>query len=192
VILTIERYVAVCWPFHAKRILRQKLAIYSVVAVIGFVVVVNIPRWIEAQQHFRIFDGVSESDLADEFDSISLQHNPFLSGTGILRYRAYRQYYHGVVWITLIFVLPTFALTFFNFKILQQVSLSIELLTINSTSVIIRSQIHSPCTNRIAYPNLVTEKCVVLQLETLSSWLVTVVWRNNSTGNIFLEKIPLK
>jgi len=89
-------------------------------AILALAIVLNVPRWIEAQQYisnvvvglFWHWDGVKRQRLVFHRSA---------EASGFLRYRYYRQYYHGLLWITFMFGLPILALTILNFKILKQV-----------------------------------------------------------------------
>jgi len=115
--------MAVCWPFHVGRMLQGKRAIFAISLVLGFSVILNFPRWIEAQQ----YNGAGYL-LRSEYDR-NKEKGPFTTIifirtiSGILRHRLYRKIYHGWIWVTLMYILPIPGLCFFNFKIWTQVIL---------------------------------------------------------------------
>jgi len=119
--ITIERYIAVCWPFHARRMLRTTIAVYQVLIVFGFALILNVPRWIESLEYN------TEIAIDPEFgwDSVSIWHLNFERKThasGLLRDRFYRQVYHGWIWTGVMYFLPLIALAFFNFNIIREVN----------------------------------------------------------------------
>jgi len=121
VLLTIERYVAVCWPLHTKQLLGLRKTVCISFVVIFLSVFLNIPRWIEAQQSDTKIYNTLSIDLSCRGVSKHLRLERIASAAGLLRYRYYRRYYHGVIWITLVYVLPITLLTFLNSRIWKQV-----------------------------------------------------------------------
>jgi hypothetical protein len=117
VLLTLERYVAVCWPLKARSWLRPRRTAFLTLAVLLFSVLLNIPRWFEAAGSVTTFitfdpDGYS---LRWKLERRSVASN-------VLLHESYRKYYHGWAWVTLMYAVPIPLLTFLNYKIWMDVS----------------------------------------------------------------------
>jgi len=124
VLLTLERYLAVCWPLLVKRFLGLRKAVYTSVGIVFVSILFNIPRWIEAEQSDTIIYYALKR-YATPTCSASWRHlqiQRVASGSGFLRYRYYRQYYHGLTWITLMYLLPITVLVVLNLRIWKQVT----------------------------------------------------------------------
>ena len=128
VLLTLERYIAVCWPLKSKRILTQRMSIAATVLVLVFSICLNIPRWDEAQRNT-----VGSSDGDDLFKIIiPYNHDEKIQwkllrnvdDQDLLQHRDYRTFYHGLIWVTLMYGIPIPLLAALNFIIWNQVSQS--------------------------------------------------------------------
>ena len=125
VILTLERFVAVCWPLRSSRILTYKKSVTGIFLVLGCSILLNLPRWNEAQTNTV---GSTGGSLILEGFSF-LPQNPVkwkrtrdLGEVDLLQYENYRKYYHGWLWLTLMYGIPIPLLIILNFKIWIQVS----------------------------------------------------------------------
>ena len=45
--ITVERYIAICWPFHAAVMCSRRRAIKALFFILALAVAVNIPRFFE-------------------------------------------------------------------------------------------------------------------------------------------------
>jgi len=97
--------------------LRPETAIYQILIAFGFAVILNVPRWIEAQEHDT--EVYTISGYSGGFSDFVF--NRRLHTKGLLRDGIYRQAYHGWIWTGLMYFLPLLALAFFNCKIFKQV-----------------------------------------------------------------------
>jgi len=122
ILVTCERYMAVCWPFHVRRMLQGKRAVLAILLVLGFSLILNFPRWIEAQQYngagYLLRSQYDRNEETGPFTTVVFVRTT----SGILRHRLYRKIYHGWIWVTLMHILPIPGICFFNFKIWTQVT----------------------------------------------------------------------
>jgi len=88
--------------------------------VFVFSVLLNVSRWIEANDSDLRLDVIN---LEEAFSNGAwfLQFSHDSHGTGLLRYRYYMIYFHGLAWNIIMFVIPIGLLTFFNVKIWRKV-----------------------------------------------------------------------
>ncbi len=118
VLLTLERYVAVCWPLKARLWLRPQRAALITLAVLLFAVLLNLPRWFEGYGSLKT---VGQHSFDGKQGAI-WKFNRTSDASNVLLQESYRKYYHGWVWLTLMYALPIPLLTFLNYKIWTEVS----------------------------------------------------------------------
>ncbi len=118
ILVTLERYIAVCWPMRAKALLTKNKAGIGTVLVIIFAILLNIPRWLEVQTD--VIESYNFYFERDEPVSWKIRRNT--GDSDLLIHTNYRTFYHGVTWVTLMYAIPIPALTWFNVMIWKQVS----------------------------------------------------------------------
>ena len=127
VILTLERFVAVCWPLKSSRILTDRKSAMGILIVLVGSILLNLPRWNEAQSstvkptevefgvdiYYRVY--------IEPKNPIGWKRTRDFGEVDLLQYKNYRQYYHGWLWLTLMYGIPIPLLIILNFKIWIQV-----------------------------------------------------------------------
>jgi hypothetical protein len=105
VLITAERYIAVCWPFHVKTMLTLRNAIWWTSGVICASLIYNFPRFFE----------IWEVELGETsvLDSKSFTDDKMSS--------SYLQYSHGWIKTTFHYIIPFFILVVLNFLIYRKV-----------------------------------------------------------------------
>ena len=124
VILTLERFVAVCWPLKSSRILTDRKSVMGILLVLVYSILLNLPRWNEAQTNT-----IGPTEVAYSRDYIYyVPRNPIgwkrtrdLGEEDLLQYKNYREFYHGWLWLILMYGIPIPVLIIFNYKIWIQV-----------------------------------------------------------------------
>jgi len=107
--VTIERYVAVCHPFHARSEFTWKQARYIVLGIVIFSAVYNIPRFWE-------YNVVAITDSDNNFIRYVILTAP------IRRHPMYDKVYVFMGYFILLYLLPLLALIVFNVLIYRAVS----------------------------------------------------------------------
>ena len=121
ILLTIERFVAVCMPLQSRRILTIRKSITMTTSIILFSILLNLPRWFEAQEN-QLEDNI-EFDYS-QIDPIRWEILRNTADSDLLLQSSYRQIYHGWIWTILMYGIPIPLLIGFNIKIWFQVSIS--------------------------------------------------------------------
>ena len=104
ILITIERYVAVCWPFHAKTLLTLRNSIWYTTGIIIASGIYNFPRFFEKWE--------VQLGNSSVLESTSSAHEATSS---------YIQYSHGWGKTTVHYIIPFIILVFLNFQIYRKV-----------------------------------------------------------------------
>ena len=112
-LLTVERFVAVCMPFRAKSFLNSRRTKCWIGVIFLFSILLNSPRWIESYAWNYAYD----SRYWNCF------HTPSL-----MNIEEYITIYHLYIWTALMYVIPFIMIVCLNFKIWSQVSFLLELM----------------------------------------------------------------
>jgi hypothetical protein len=130
VLLTLERYVAACWPLRARIYLRKKRVLIITLSALIVSVLLNLPRWFEGIGsqpqpifHVDIIEHASGKRAVFWKNAYSWNLDRKYVSSNILRHAAYRKYYHGLAWVSLMYGVPIPSLIFLNWKIWKEVSL---------------------------------------------------------------------
>ena len=125
ILLTLERYVAVCWPLRSKRILSMTKAVWGTLSVLVFAIFLNIPIWFDAQENFVETEiACFSADFCNH--PIGWKISRGTASMDLLLYTDYREFYHGWLWVTLMYGIPIPLLVLLNFRIYKQVSYEIN------------------------------------------------------------------
>ncbi|CAG7815651.1 unnamed protein product [Allacma fusca] len=109
VAVTTERFIAICYPFKARRMLSLKRAVYMSLGVILFSILYNIPRWWEYDS-LEVYDQVTG-------DFVGYKPIPSKLKNKI----PYDVWYINVAYLVLMEVLPTVILCILNVKIYTRI-----------------------------------------------------------------------
>ena len=135
-LITLERYVAVCWPLRSKRWITMKKAVFATISVLIFSIMLNFPRWFERESN--ILEETIIEDEPGEPTRWKIRRNTVT--TGLLMYTDYRELYHGVIWVTFMYAIPIPLLIGLNLKIWTQVTLNhITIATQNLKKIVLLS-----------------------------------------------------
>ena len=95
----------------------MRTAIFSAVSVVIFSIMLNFPRWFEAESN--TLEEIIVEDEPGEPIRWNILHNT--KTTGLLTYTNYRELYHGLIWVTFMYVIPIPMIVGLNLKIWRQV-----------------------------------------------------------------------
>jgi len=109
VLVTVERYIAVCWPFHVKTLLTIRNSIWWTAGVLVSSIIYNFPRFFE---NWNVKLG-NHSVL--ESKSFYIHSSPI-----------HVQYTHGWMKTTVHYIITFFILVVLNFLIWRKVSLQVR------------------------------------------------------------------
>jgi len=115
VLLAIDRYIAVYWPFAVKNVCTKTRAHCAALGVVAFASLYNIPRWIEMETRKQC-EEISPANLINS--SASLYYEYYVIVPSPLRQNSdYKKYYTFWAYFFVLNFIPFASLSFFNCSI---------------------------------------------------------------------------
>jgi len=121
VLVTLERYVAVCWPLKAKLWTSIQKSVVGSIVVLLLAIAINFPRWFEVRSSYLYRRGDWTDDVKYLYAFVTHEVG------SMMRTRWYMVYYQNT-WIALVYILPITSLILLNFRIWRAVRKFLETL----------------------------------------------------------------
>lgn len=107
-LISTERFIAICFPLHASRICTIKKVRFAVISILAGSVLFNIPKFFEFQP---------EREWVGPNKSVSIT---LVGGTDLRLDFLYRYLYNTALFCLFMYIIPLTSLSILNFRIVQQ------------------------------------------------------------------------